>query len=137
MDTPSNVILIEKEVVCNWGTSIPLEKSIELENIINDIDLERSTSFEFRKSKTLCDCLDDCNDLSTIVSNLNEVNEDLTNEEITTVLRSSVTSSFNKSNKSKKINMTGRVLVSDSTITSNKRSQTFSAKIERVSCVFK
>jgi hypothetical protein len=135
MDTPLNEIFIEREKETYWGISNPLDRSTELENLSEDVDIKRTASQnEFKKAPTLCDNQEDCEDLSTIVSKLNE---DSASEEISMVLRTSITSGISRSNKSKQINMAGRVLVSDINVANCKRNNTISIRIERVSCVFK
>lgn len=142
MDTPANIEFLEREDTNNWGLSNPTETSLELELPMSELRLQKtpSNSEDLLKSGTLLDDKDtDNDDLSTLVSNLNE-----DHEEISSVLRSSVSSNVCRSTRSntKKINMIGRILVNNKdsqNLSNSKRSNTTSnnKRIERVSCVFK
>lgn len=100
----------------NWGDSSFSEEVIALMP-----SLSEDFSSEDNKMK------DDFKDLSEMMSTMNSIDEDQNQKTILNNLRSSNNSSSSKG--SKRINMTGRVLVGSISY--------FPAKVERISCLFK
>ncbi len=100
----------------NWGDSSFSEEVLEIIP-----KLSQDFSSEDNKMKV------DFNDLSEMMSTMNSIDDDQNAKSILNSLRSSNNS--NSSKGSKRINMTGRVLVGSISY--------FPAKVERISCLFK
>ena len=132
MDTPNSSSSTKNFDNCTWGESELLNQSGDFELICS-----RNNSDDILKTEFL-GFNEDKNEISTIVSNLSTLNILTESDEISKVLK--MNNSSGRSVNSKKINMTGRVLVSSFgglNSPSSVNSKMSSGQIERVSCLFK